>query len=330
MDDFGPQIAPAVVAACQAAAAKAGQAFSQAFDATFELSVGEPAVFSAAAPPDDFKGPGFVVQFSLGEQAILLLLPESAGLLPSWYNQPTPTHSAKLATLTQELGVLLPESLTVKEATGAAVADLPAVLLRCECAEGAAIVWLNLGAAGGQPGKLAFVWPIGKPAAVFDPQPATSESPSAPVEQPAEKVANPPEQSAATPEQSAIAPEPVGSTPLQSVSPPEPVSTIAGRESSDQSKLDALPRYSRSLLKIKVPVMVTLAIKKQAVSKIIEIVPGTILQFEKSCEETLELEVATHRVAQGECVKVGEKFGLRITSLILPAERFRSVAATAG
>jgi flagellar motor switch protein FliN/FliY len=323
MDDFGPQIAPAVVAACQAAAAKAGQAFSQAFDATFELSVGEPAVFNAAALPDDFKGPGFVVQFSLGEQAILLLVPESAGLLPSWYNQPTPTHSAKLATLAQELGVLLPESLTVKEATGAAVADLPAVLLRCECAEGAVIVWLNLGAAGGQPGKLALVWPIGNPAAVFDPQPATSDSPVAPVEPPAENVANPPEQSA-------IMPKPAGSAPLRGASPPEPASTIAGRDSGDQSKLDALPRYSRSLLKIKVPVMVTLAIKKQAVSKIIEIVPGTILQFEKSCEETLELEVATHRVAQGECVKVGEKFGLRITSLILPAERFRSVAATAG
>jgi flagellar motor switch protein FliN/FliY len=323
MDDFGPQIAPAIVAACQAAAAKAGQAFSQAFDAALELSVGEPGAFSANALPDDVKGPGFVVQFSLGEQAILLLVPESTGLLPSWYNQPTPTHSAKLATLAQELGgLLLPDSLTIKEATAAAVADLPGVLLRCDCAESAAIVWLTLGASGGQPGKLALVWPIGNPAAVFDSQPTSSASPAAAADHPPESVASPPDQAASPPELG-------GSAALHVASPPEPTSNVVGRDSSDQSKLDALPRYSRSLLRIKVPVMVTLAVKKQAVSKIIEIVPGTILQFEKSCEETLELEVATHRVAQGECVKVGEKFGLRITSLILPAERFQPVAAAA-
>ena len=86
-----------------------------------------------------------------------------------------------------------------------------------------------------------------------------------------------------------------------------------------------LPKYSRSLLKIGVPVTVTLASKKQQVSKIVELVPGSIIQFDKSCDEMLDLEVSGAIVARGECVKVGDKFGLRITSLSLPDERFTPI-----
>jgi flagellar motor switch/type III secretory pathway protein FliN len=46
------------------------------------------------------------------------------------------------------------------------------------------------------------------------------------------------------------------------------------------------------------------------------------LQFEKSCEELLDLEVNGQAVAVGEAVKVGDKFGIRVTSMILPEERF--------
>ena len=83
--------------------------------------------------------------------------------------------------------------------------------------------------------------------------------------------------------------------------------------------------YSRSLLKVRVPVTVTLAAKKQSIGKIIELVPGSIIAFDKSCDEMLELEVSGHPIAEGECVKVGDKFGLRVTSLILPDEQLQSL-----
>jgi flagellar motor switch/type III secretory pathway protein FliN len=86
-----------------------------------------------------------------------------------------------------------------------------------------------------------------------------------------------------------------------------------------------LPPYSRSLLKIRVPLSVTLAEKKQPLGQILEIGPGSILQFEKSCEEMLDLNVSNLAIARGEAVKVGDKFGLRVTSLILPSERFKAV-----
>lgn len=56
-----------------------------------------------------------------------------------------------------------------------------------------------------------------------------------------------------------------------------------------------------------------------------ELAPGAILQFDKTCEEMLEVHIGGRPVALGEAVKVGDKFGLRITSLVSPAERFEKV-----
>ena len=82
-----------------------------------------------------------------------------------------------------------------------------------------------------------------------------------------------------------------------------------------------LPDYSRNLLKIQLPVAVTLATTKQSISQIVSFVPGSIIQFNKLCDESLTLEIGNHPVAEGEAVKVGDKFGLRITSMTPPDER---------
>lgn len=88
---------------------------------------------------------------------------------------------------------------------------------------------------------------------------------------------------------------------------------------------ESLPNYTKNLLRIKVPVMVTLARKKQRVSSIVELGPGTILQFQKSCDQLLEIEVNGREIGQGEAVKVGDKFGLRVSNLTLPGERFKAI-----
>ncbi len=86
-----------------------------------------------------------------------------------------------------------------------------------------------------------------------------------------------------------------------------------------------LPLYSRSLLQIRVSVIVTLARKRLALSNVVEMGPGSLIQFDKSCEEMLELEVGGKVIATGEAIKVGDKFGLRVTSISLPEERFTTV-----
>ncbi len=89
-----------------------------------------------------------------------------------------------------------------------------------------------------------------------------------------------------------------------------------------------LPRYTRSFLKVSVPVSVNLASQKIAVQEILDLVPGAIIKFEKSCDDPLELSVCDQPIAVGEVVKVGDKFGLRIRNMILPQEQFIAIKVT--
>lgn len=89
--------------------------------------------------------------------------------------------------------------------------------------------------------------------------------------------------------------------------------------------LSHLPVHTRSLLKIEVAVTVTLARQRRPIHEITELGPGTLVKFEKTYDEPLELTVGDLPIARGEVVKVGDKFGLRIGKLIRPHERFASV-----
>ncbi len=90
----------------------------------------------------------------------------------------------------------------------------------------------------------------------------------------------------------------------------------SAQTSSLEAELSGLPTYARALLQIRVPVKVTLASQRKSVQEILELGPGSIVKFEKTCEEPLELSVGGRTIAEGEVVKVGDKFGVRISGLV--------------
>lgn len=71
-----------------------------------------------------------------------------------------------------------------------------------------------------------------------------------------------------------------------------------------------------AVLSIETPVTVTLARKKEQLSRILGLAPGSMLTFETHCDESLTLEAGGHPIAIGETVKIGDKFGLRIREFI--------------
>ncbi len=93
--------------------------------------------------------------------------------------------------------------------------------------------------------------------------------------------------------------------------------TIMSRQISEQ--------YCRSVLHVEVPVVVTLASKRMPIDQVLKLVPGVMIQFEKSCDSPMVLELAGTPIAQGEVVKIGDKFGIRISEISRPAERFINV-----
>ena len=96
------------------------------------------------------------------------------------------------------------------------------------------------------------------------------------------------------------------------------MSTVRTHSTDNPSKVD----YWKSLLKIEADVAVILAHQKLAVERILQFVPGVMIQFDKPCDRPLTLEIDGNAIAEGEVVKVGDKFGLRITEVRNREERW--------
>jgi flagellar motor switch protein FliN/FliY len=93
---------------------------------------------------------------------------------------------------------------------------------------------------------------------------------------------------------------------------------VAPQPDTGEGPLADLPAYARGLMQIRVPVRVTLASQRKSIQEIIELGPGSIVKFDKTCDEPLELCVGERPIATGEVVKVGDKFGLRVGALLAP------------
>jgi len=311
MPDLSPQIAADVAAACKAGAAEAADSLKRNLGADVGLAVGQPGqIATIDSLPAGCSGPGLVVALMRGASGALFVLPTSTGLVPDWCAKPDATGQSKLATLAQELGmVLLPERYAPDGFRAALVENVREALARGVRGE-AAVVPLVLERPGGQKAAAYLIWPVANPGAVFGPSSAQLESPTTPGPSPGKSLFG---DSLADKQ-----PEPTPSTPA-----PETNASAPG--SGRPMRTDKLPSYTRSLLRIRVPVVVTLAQKRQRLGSIVELGPGSIIQFDKSCEEMLDLEAGGRNIATGEAVKVGDKFGLRITSITLPEERFKPV-----
>lgn len=85
--------------------------------------------------------------------------------------------------------------------------------------------------------------------------------------------------------------------------------------------------YCRSVLHVEVPVVVTLATKRMQIDQVLRLVPGVMIQFDKPCDSPMTLEIGGQRIAEGEVVKIGDKFGIRINEISRPTERFMNVGA---
>ncbi len=334
MPELTPEIADAVAQACRARADEAAEALGRALDNPLKLAVGDPQTISAAELPEDLAAAGLVVVLGAGPAAALLLLPESTGLVPDWAFDPDPTGKSKLTTLAQELGMLLlPEEFLVEQFDTLYLENLAEGLQKARPSESLAVVPLEVTREDGGQAEIRLVWPVSQADGLSQdvekasPVASGAQEP-APAEQAGADAASSPAGEPAAEEQPGAgqAAAKTVAAPFGAPAPAGPAGDAARPKPTRHAKSpEELPTYTRSLLRIEVPVMVSLAQKRQSLSRILELGPGSIIQFDKSCEEPLCLEVAGRPVARGEAVKVGEKFGLRITAMILPGERFRPV-----
>lgn len=82
------------------------------------------------------------------------------------------------------------------------------------------------------------------------------------------------------------------------------------------------------ILKLRVPLIVRLAQRQIRLSTIMKMGPGTILEFERSVNEDLDLMISNCKIGSGVAVKVNESFGLRITRIDGVEKRIDSLGMT--
>lgn len=85
------------------------------------------------------------------------------------------------------------------------------------------------------------------------------------------------------------------------------------------------PRNIDILLDVKLPVSIELGRTEMTIREILELGSGSVVELTKLAGEPVDLLVNNKIVARGEVVVVDENFGLRVTSLISPEDRLKSL-----
>ncbi len=80
------------------------------------------------------------------------------------------------------------------------------------------------------------------------------------------------------------------------------------------------------ILDIPLELSVELGKTRMLVNELLQLGQGSIVELDKLAGEPLEIYINRKLVAKGEVVVVNEKFGVRLTDIVSPMERVKSLA----
>ena len=102
----------------------------------------------------------------------------------------------------------------------------------------------------------------------------------------------------------------------------------AGETGEEGEETDTTTGEKKSLdliLDIPLTVTVELGRNKMLINDLLQLGQGSVIELKKLVGEPLEVLVNQKLVARGETVVVNEKFGVRLTDIVSPMERVKSL-----
>lgn len=81
----------------------------------------------------------------------------------------------------------------------------------------------------------------------------------------------------------------------------------------------------KSIMRIEVPLVVVLGERNLDIHTVRQWVPGSIIELPINAEEDLEVRINNRRIASGAAVKIGENFGIRMTTTLGATERIEAM-----
>lgn len=158
------------------------------------------------------------------------------------------------------------------------------------------------------------------------PAPVPSPPPPAPVQQPAQQVIGRQPAVPSAPVQTVTpAPAaPVAAPPVESHAPPV---TARPAQFSQLSRPGNVPSGTNLdlLLGVNLRVAVELGRTRMTIEDILKLGPGSVVELDKLAGEPVDVLVNDRLIARGEVVVIDDRFGVRITDVIPPAQRVTSL-----
>jgi len=257
--------------------------FNLCFDTKFHLKPGEPTLWEENHSSANLTGkPGLCVIFKPNVAGGYLVTIPQLLPLPDWYLEPDESQQSRLQTLGMEWSYgMLPEDFQEGGYSTLVSNDLYTAVSWSGTNEQTQMLELQLVDEQGEPASQESLWVIGP----LETPPLGDEESEV-------------ENEAALEESSSVV-----------------EANEAGQESND------LVHRIRRLMPMTVNVSVRLAEKKIGLEQLQNLSPGTLITFPKSCDDLLDMYVNNKLYAQGEAVKIGEKFGLKVNEVGTVKER---------
>lgn len=96
-------------------------------------------------------------------------------------------------------------------------------------------------------------------------------------------------------------------------------------EFTTKNKLESTENDIDFILDIPVQLTVELGRTKIAIKNLLQLAQGSVVELDGLAGEPMDVLVNGTLIAQGEVVVVNDKFGVRLTDIITPAERIRKI-----
>jgi len=101
--------------------------------------------------------------------------------------------------------------------------------------------------------------------------------------------------------------------------------TMAGAATEEMAATSPNTRSIDFLLDIPLNVSVEVGRSRVLVKELLQMREGYVIELDKLAGEPLDLYVNSKLIARGEAVLANDKFGLRLTDVISPAERIENL-----
>ena len=102
-------------------------------------------------------------------------------------------------------------------------------------------------------------------------------------------------------------------------------SSQASQAADTPSEADHQPSSLGLILDVTLPVSVELGRARMQIQDILKLVPGSIVELDKSAGDPVDILINDRPIARGEVVVIDENFGVRLTSIVTATERIKAI-----